>query len=240
MEQWKSVKGYEGHYEVSNLGNVRSINRIDSIGRKRKSVTLKPSKNTEGYFGVNLCKDGIVTYTRLHKIVAINFLTKQAEDDVVNHINGIKHDNRLENLEYCTQKQNLNKCIYYKQRNTNLNSLSDKEIIEIMKSYYESIKQRNEKNYYVLEKYNITSDTLRQIVNRTSDYMQRIPIQNFELQNTNKSTVVKKENKEIIDLRKHGFYLTEIAKVYEIDLGLASRICKYLNLNRKYSKYHLI
>lgn len=105
MEEWKDVKGYEGKYQVSNLGNVRSLN-YRNTGEIR---ILKPRKNKEGYFDVKLSDEhrGVKTY-RVHRLVAEAFIPNPNNHPCVNHIDETRDNNNLDNLEWCTFKHNSN------------------------------------------------------------------------------------------------------------------------------------
>lgn len=107
-EIWKDIKGYKGLYEVSNLGRVRSVDRITRHGRKRKSQIRKPELSNVGYQRIWLCKDGKETRFAVHRLVAQTFIPNTENKPVVNHINEIKTDNRVENLEWVTHSENLN------------------------------------------------------------------------------------------------------------------------------------
>jgi hypothetical protein len=98
-EIWKDIKGYEGRYEISNLGNVRSI-------RLTKSVILKASDRGNGYLAVSLCMNNIKTTKNIHSLIAQAFIPNISNKREINHINGIKTDNRIENLEWCTSSEN--------------------------------------------------------------------------------------------------------------------------------------
>lgn len=102
MEKYKDVKGFEGHYEVSNFGNVRSI--------KFKTRILKPSVRKDGYVQYNLRKKGIRKIMLGHRIVAQSFLD-ESKKKFVNHINGNKTDNNILNLEWCTKSENTKHAI---------------------------------------------------------------------------------------------------------------------------------
>ncbi len=108
MSEWKPVKDYEGIYEVSSDGRVRSLDRFDSIGRHRKGIERKQFIVGDGYLQVRLNKDGVTTGKTVHRLVASAFCENADEKPEVNHINCDKLDNRVENLEWVTTKENAN------------------------------------------------------------------------------------------------------------------------------------
>ena len=102
MEEWKDVKGYEGLYQVSDLGNVRSLN----YNRTGKVKELKPSTKN-GYYFILLHKDGTRKNAYIHRLVAESFINNDDDLLVVNHIDGNKLNNSVDNLEWCTYSDNL-------------------------------------------------------------------------------------------------------------------------------------
>jgi hypothetical protein len=110
MEVWKAIPGYEGAYEASNTGLIRSVDRMVLHGVhgtcKQKGRVLKYAKDAKGYPRVAL-SDGVKlrTYT-IHRLIAYTFMPPRPEGFQINHINGIKTDNSIGNLEYCTQSEN--------------------------------------------------------------------------------------------------------------------------------------
>jgi hypothetical protein len=108
-EVWLPVKGFENYYIVSNHGNVKSFTRSVrcKIGYRRMfGKTLEFSK-IAGYRNVRLFGDnGKKRLVRVHRLVAEHFIPNPENKPYINHINNIHHDNRVENLEWCTPKEN--------------------------------------------------------------------------------------------------------------------------------------
>ena len=106
------MPGYEGLYEVSSLGRVKSLERIiDGIGRgfprvKKESI-LTPGVAGNGYLFVNLSKDGLAKEYFVHRLVALAFIPNQDNKGDVNHKDGNKRNNIVDNLEWCTRKENV-------------------------------------------------------------------------------------------------------------------------------------
>ena len=99
MEEWKNIIGYEGLYEVSDKGNVRNV---------RRNTLLKLSKNKYGYIQVYLYKNGIRTGLKVHRLVAQAFIPNPDNLPQVNHKDEDKTNNRVDNLEFCDHKYNVN------------------------------------------------------------------------------------------------------------------------------------
>ena len=119
-EVWKDIEKYEGLYQVSNIGRVRSLDRLKAtrnrhkiIQAKIKGQLLKPSINGDGYYQVTLSKNDEHLITRIHRLVAQTFIPNKDNKTQVNHINGNKLDNRVENLEWCTCKENILHAVAY-------------------------------------------------------------------------------------------------------------------------------
>jgi hypothetical protein len=110
MENWKAIEDYEGHYEVSDLGNVRSVDRVvlgrDNSTDFRKGRLLKPGVSNRGYLRVVLVKDGNKRNYPVHRLVAAAFVPNPNNLPQVNHKEGNKKDNRASELEWCTQLYN--------------------------------------------------------------------------------------------------------------------------------------
>jgi len=102
-EDWRPVVGYEGLYEVSDLGRVRSARRASNTHPGR---ILKPNLSPSGYLDVQLCRHNRPIHFRVHRLVLAAFVRRPIDREQANHINGVKIDNRPSNLEWLTPSGN--------------------------------------------------------------------------------------------------------------------------------------
>lgn len=98
MEIFKDIKGYEGYYQISNLGNVKSL-------KYNKNLILK-KELSKGYYRFNLCLNNKTKHFLAHRLVAINFIDNKLDLPCVNHIDGNKLNNNSSNLEWCSHSEN--------------------------------------------------------------------------------------------------------------------------------------
>lgn len=107
MEIWKDIKNYEGLYQVSNFGNVKRISSFRGVNKQYlNDYYLKPLDNGKGYYRIKLTKNNSSKRIMLHRIIAEAFILNELNKPFINHINGNKKDNSIENLEWCTQSEN--------------------------------------------------------------------------------------------------------------------------------------
>jgi len=101
------VYGYEDQYYVSSTGIVKSIARVDSLGKFRKERILKPGITQDGYLRVCFFKNGKATHPLIHRVVFESFKHPIPADKEINHLNGVRDDNFLTNLECVTHSENI-------------------------------------------------------------------------------------------------------------------------------------
>lgn len=104
-EEWKDIEGYEGLYQVSNLGRIKSVLFRNRVVSKKQDKILK-CIHTKDYDHINLYKNGKQTQYLIHKIVAKTFIPNPKNKPEINHIDGNKQNNNAENLEWCTRSEN--------------------------------------------------------------------------------------------------------------------------------------
>ena len=105
-EVWKDIKGYEGLYQISNLGRVKSLNR--KINKRKCIETIKkPSLTNKGYFRLSLSKFGKKEYYHIHKLVAETFIPNKENKPTIDHIDRNKTNNNVSNLRWATYKEQI-------------------------------------------------------------------------------------------------------------------------------------
>lgn len=120
-EVWKPIEGYEGLYEVSDIGRVRSV--------FNGTMLLTPDK-ARGYLRVTLFKNGVRNRRQVHRLVAEAFIPNPYDKPVINHIDENKSNNRVSNLEWCTPKENCN----YGNRNKKISCGVSKPVKQLSKT----------------------------------------------------------------------------------------------------------
>lgn len=147
-EIWKDVVGYEGYYQVSNLGNVRGVDRyvIETNTNKRKLIKgkmLTKHEKDNGYRQVNLTKDGKTTFHYVHRIVMKAFKPLNDYTDMeVNHIDYNRSNNELSNLEWTNHKDNVvhsssnGKYGKVKGSANHKTTFTEEQVIEMREKYY--------------------------------------------------------------------------------------------------------
>lgn len=173
MEIWKDIEGYEGIYQVSDEGNVRSLDRITKYKNtihkmKLSGKPIKGNTNTRGYRYVNLCKNSNKKTITVHRLVMKHFIPNHENKSEINHIDGNKTNNKLSNLEWVTSKENYDHSVSiglrknrYKGNNPKLNENEVKAIREMYDSGNYTQKE-------IAEKYDVNRNTIGDLLSRKS------------------------------------------------------------------------
>ena len=107
MEIWKDIEGYENKYQISNLGNVKSLETWTGDKYIKREKILKNMVYGNGYYYVCLSKNGKVKKYKVNRLVAQAFIPNPENKPFTNHIDGDKLNNNVDNLEWCTQSENM-------------------------------------------------------------------------------------------------------------------------------------
>ena len=108
MEEWRDIKGYEGYYQISNFGRVKSLPRDVGRNRCKNEIIMKTSLDKDGYENLVLRKNGKQRHFRVNRLVAEAFLENPNNYPQVNHKDEDKTNNNVNNLEWCSAKYNVN------------------------------------------------------------------------------------------------------------------------------------
>ena len=164
-EIFKDIIGYEGKYQISNLGRVKGLSRqvynnFDPYMTKER--ILKSCINNAGYYVLNLCLNGKVNMHLVHRLIAVNFIPNPKNKPAINHKNGIKTDNRLDNIEWSTYSDN-NQHAYNtglkKRGEHHVNSkLTEVQVCEIREKL-----KNGESNILIANFYNVGNCTISEI-----------------------------------------------------------------------------
>ena len=150
-ELWKDVSGYEGTYQVSNMGRVRRLTFVNNVVQKEKVHIVRPTDNGRGYFVIGLKTNGKRKSKYVHRLVAEAFCENPEGKTCVNHKDYDKHNNMACNLEWCTQKENVrysSKRMSHSKRTSRSTNTGEKYIKLRGGKYIVSMKKLNVFNFY--------------------------------------------------------------------------------------------
>jgi hypothetical protein len=167
IEIWKNAKGFEKEYQVSSLGNLKARSKKTWNGKaicnRKEKIMRLPEPNKWGYIHVALCFNGVKKKVLMHRLVALTFIPNRKGKETVNHINGIKHDNQVENLEWATRsEQNIHASKMGLRKFTgedhSQHKLTEAQVIEIR------LRQGRPKG----SEYGVSNATISDVLNRKS------------------------------------------------------------------------
>ncbi len=139
-EEWKSIKGYEGLYEISSFGRVKSL--LGWNGRKyiqRERILAPYKQQSNKYYSrsvVKLTKDNKTKDFKVHRLVAEAFIPNPNNYKVVNHIDGNPLNNNVENLEWCTQKMNIKHALNNELTITRIKTIDRETMVELLNNNF--------------------------------------------------------------------------------------------------------
>lgn len=155
MEIYKDIQGYEGFYQISNLGNVKSL-------RRENEYIMKGGKTTKGNYitySVNLRKKGIGRKFYIHQLVAKHFIKNPLNKKEVNHKDNNPHNNKASNLEWVTHDENMKHAMksnrIVKGEKSGMSKLKDEDVVEIYKTKTDALE--------LSKKFNVTRETIYSI-----------------------------------------------------------------------------
>ncbi len=166
IEKWKDIPGYEGIYAISDTGMIRRVS-LGANGASKPGKLLNPRPMKSGYLRVNLGKGGVITDCLIHRLVLITFIGQpEGDKNQVNHKNGDKSDNRLINLEWVSQSQNIthayNELGHKARGETNHTThLTAADVLQIRAMAADGLTHK-----VIAEQFNITRRSVGRIVNR--------------------------------------------------------------------------
>lgn len=165
IEIWKDIIGYEGLYQVSNLGKIRSFDRPIRTGKGNATRRIhgrihKQTIDAWGYSCVSLNKQGVGKKSKVHRIVAIAFIPNPENKRGVNHIDGDKQNNQVTNLEWATIKENNDHAIESGIHSAKLNLRTAR----IIRASYVTTRTKNEAHKTLAKRFNVSVTSIRSVL----------------------------------------------------------------------------
>lgn len=173
QEIWREIPGFEGYYEVSNIGRIKSAERsfIDKNGKKTRypSKVLKVgSGKTSPYLVINLSVNNVAKKYLVHRLVAMSFLSNWEPDCEINHIDGNVYNNNINNLEMCTRKENCQHSIDNKLKNDSGQFSSNAKLSNIDAERIRKLNDLGVMQKDLATVFNVHKQTINNIVNLTT------------------------------------------------------------------------
>jgi len=227
-EIFKDITEYEGMYQVSDKGEIIGLDRFDSTGRFRKGITLTLERCNEGYLRVHLLKNSKATHFSVHRLVATAFIPNPGNKPQVNHKNGIKDDNRVENLEWATRSENMNHAVKILNRqlggigeNCSNSVLTNKDVLKIKIS---SLKYKELSRIY-----KVSLSTISNIKNNLG-WKHVICKEVFKTGGSIKgerNCKAKLTEREVLEIRNSKLKYRELAVIYNVYVSTIDKIKNY-------------
>jgi len=228
---WKQLKDYEGIYDISNLGEIKRLYREWHSGRNGSQFKtleeglVKSRIDSNGYELVNLSKDGVKFFTKVHRLVANNFIENPNNYPVINHKDGNKTNNCVDNLEWTTYKNNTQHAIENNLVNLQIksNNIVNYTLVKEMKLYY---LQNNCTKKEVSKFFNVEYTTTVSILNNKIWKNVIVDIESINLLSNKKVSEIL-DNNDIILIRnmyEQGITIDELCYIFNRNQGVICSI----------------
>ena len=219
QEVWKDIPKYKGYYQVSSLGNVRSLIQWNGHRyiKRNKPYILSQSNTTTGYKKVELVKDGVIKSKKVHRLVAKAFIPRIKGKNIINHKDGNPKNNHVDNLEWCTQSENMQHAYDVGLMKRKICENKEKLII---KDYLSKIRLEE-----IADKYGIEKNSIYRVLKKNNIKTQGNEIRHNKY-NINKPTLIKmfEANMRNIDIAKHYGCPSSLIGVYKYNLKKEGKI----------------
>lgn len=204
-EEWKDIKGFEGKYAISNHGRVYSY---------LNDIYLKPQKNTHGYVAVSLYKEKSKRQELVHRLVGKHFLKNKNEYPQIDHIDGVRDNNLVSNLQWVNQSLNEKSKLL---RLPQIRKYKKEDLVLIMQDYESNMPVKD-----ICEKYNTNRGFLNNLFKGKYYSHLQLPV----ISTKRRDSFSQEEVFKILNLRKSGFSYGEIAKVTKRGKTSIARVIK--------------
>lgn len=236
IEVWKDVEDYEGSYQVSSFGRVKSLARM-RVGRggslsPLKEKIMSPKVSKSGYLCIGLSKDSKKSHPSVHRLVAKAFIKEIEGKDTVNHIDGCKTNNNVKNLEWASHAEQM-------QHAVKMDLLEKRGTIKFTKAFKKEVLEFSKENtdfsiVALAKHFGLSERTAGRIVNEGVN--RKIVAVKTNNGVVSKEVTSKQQVKEIKELRANGWILKDIADLYNLGTSQVWRICKNLSRDNDFEE----
>lgn len=234
IETWKDIKGFEGHYQISSFGRVKSVSRWRDTHKNSGYITkekiMKQKRGLTGYYSVGICLNAVQTFKTIHRLVAEHFVTNADDKPTVNHIDGDKANNKVSNLEWSTHSEQMVHAFKH-------------DLLELRGSEKFPLEVKLQVLNFMKENEGVSIRKTAKLFNMSRRTVQRIVTNGIK---TRPTTRVLKDGSHIVEdvisqeavseikrLRNEGYTLSSLSKMFNRSISQIHRISKGMSRNEK-------